>query len=251
VGLAAVLSEGVGPKRVARGAAVGAGKEAPPAEDRLRIDYAGQRYKAVVPDTLDLAERAALALNGLGGTSDPAMGGLHYFNQYFVCRPPYMNHHGADTTCTPKYMESFPMMRLMCGSGLYAERELVQRQMLVGQIADGLYWNRYHADRPWATSYNPAFDGQRKAEDLANVGGNGRMLRALVTCYELDRQPRWESRIRELVGGLRHIAVHRDNYSFYPDGGFGEPFNYPRSGWIRTDEPTSTRGPWAFRGWAG
>ena len=46
VGLAAVLSEGAG---------VGAGKEAAPGEDRLRIDYAGQRYKAVVPDTLDLA----------------------------------------------------------------------------------------------------------------------------------------------------------------------------------------------------
>ena len=140
-GLAAVLSEGAG---------VAAEKKAAPGEDRLRIDYPGQRYQAVVPDTLDLAERAALALNGLGGTSDPAMGGLHYFHQYFVCRPPYMNHHGADTTCTPKYMESFPMMRLMCGSGLYAERELVQRQMLVGQIADGLYWNRFRADRPWA-----------------------------------------------------------------------------------------------------
>jgi hypothetical protein len=211
----------------------------PPADDRMRIAYTGERYRAVVPDTLDLAERAALALNGLGGTSDPAMGGLHYFNQFFVCRPPYMNHHGADTTCTPKYMESFPMMRLMCGSDLYCDMEIMQRQMLVSQIADGLYWNRFRADRPWANSYNPSFDGQRKAEDLANVGGNGRMLRALVTCHELDPQPHWEARIRELVGGLRRIAIRRDDYSYYPDGGFGEPFNYPRSGWVRTDEPKS------------
>jgi len=238
-GLAAVLSEGVGSKAVARGAGVAAEKKAPSADERLRIDYAGERYKAVVPDTLNLAARAALALNGLGGTSDPAMGGLHYFNQFFVCRPPYMNHHGADATCTPKYMESFPMMRLMCGSDEYGDLELVQRQMLVSQIADGLYWNRCRPDRPWATSYNPAFDGERKSEDLANVGGNGRMLRALVTCYELDPQPHWEARIRELVGGLRRIAIHRDNYSYYPDGGFGEPFNYPRSGWIRSDEPKS------------
>ncbi len=35
------------------------------------------------------------------------------------------------------------------------------------------------------------------------------------------------------------IAVHRGDYCYYPDGGFGEPFNYPRSGWIRTDEPKS------------
>jgi hypothetical protein len=238
-GLAAILPECAGPKGSARGAGASAEKGGPSVEDRMRMDYAGERYKAVVPDTLDLAERAALAVNALGGTSDPAMGGLHYFNQFFVCRTPYMNHHGADTTCTPKYMESFPMMRLMCGSGLYGELERVQRQMLVSQMADGLYWNRYHADRPWATSYNPAFDGQRKTEDLANVGGNGRMLRALVTCYELNPQPHWESRIRELANGLRRIAVHRNDYSFYPDGGFGEPFNYPRSGWIRTDEPKS------------
>jgi hypothetical protein len=237
--LAATVSQGVGPKHVAGGADVSAEKKRPPADDWVRIDYAGERYQAVVPDTLDLAERAALALNGLGGTSDPAMGGLHYFNQLFVCRPPYMNHHGADTTCTPKYMESFPMMRLMCGSGLYAELEILQRKTLVSQIADGLYWNRYHADRPWATSYNPTFDGQRKPEDLANVGGNGRMLRALATCHELDPQPHWEARIRELVAGLRRIAVRRNDYSYYPDGGFGEPFNYPRSGWIRTDEPKS------------
>jgi len=238
-GLAALVAGSAGRDGPAQGAAAAADKRDPAADDRLRIDCAGQRYQAVVPDTLDLAERAALAVNALGGTSDPAMGGLHYFNQFFVCRPPYMNHHGADTTCTPKYMESFPMMRLMCGSDRYAELELMQRQMLVAQIADGLYWNRYRADRPWATSYNPAFDGQRKTEDLANVGGNGRMLRALVTCYELDPQPHWEARIRELVGGLRRIAIHRDDYSYYPDGGFGEPFNYPRSGWIRTEEPKS------------
>jgi len=239
VGLGVIVSQCSPASRPARGAEVSEKKGATSQDDRLRIAYTGERYRAVVPDTLDLAERAALAINALGGTSDPAMGGLHYFNQFFVCRPPYMTHHGADTTCTPKYMESFPMMRLMCGTGLYGELELMQRQMLVSQIADGLYWNRFHAERPWATSYNPAFDGQRKAEDLANVGGNGRMLRALVTCYEVDPQPHWESPIRALVAGLRRIAIHRNDYSYYPDGGFGEPFNYPRSGWIRTDEPKS------------
>ncbi|MAG34829.1 MAG: hypothetical protein CL878_01045 [Dehalococcoidia bacterium] len=31
----------------------------------------GERYEATVPDTLDLVERAELALNGLGGCLDP------------------------------------------------------------------------------------------------------------------------------------------------------------------------------------
>ncbi len=86
--LAATVSQGVRPKHVAGGTDVSAEKKGPPADDRMHIDYAGDRYQAVVPDTLDLAERAALALNGLGGTSDPAMGGLHYFNQLGVTGAP-------------------------------------------------------------------------------------------------------------------------------------------------------------------
>ena len=131
------------------------------------------------------------------------------------------------------------MMRLMCGSGLYAELEILQRKMLVSQIADGLYWNRFQTDRPWATLYNPTFDGQRKPEDVANVGGNGRMLlglgdlpcaRPAAALGNADSRP-----------GRRAapLPLHRNDYSYYPDGGFGEPFNYPRSGWVRTDEPKS------------
>ena len=33
--------------------------------------YEGQRYEARVPDTLDLQERAALAIHGLTSTTDP------------------------------------------------------------------------------------------------------------------------------------------------------------------------------------
>ena len=33
--------------------------------------YAGESYEALVPDTLDLEERAALAVNGLTGPTDP------------------------------------------------------------------------------------------------------------------------------------------------------------------------------------
>lgn len=203
------------------------------------ISYTGERYEAMAPDTLDLSDRAELAINGLGGTTDPEMGHLHYFNQYFACHPPYMRHHGADTTCTPKYVESFPMMRAMCGSHRYHDLETAQRNAMLSRIQDGLYWNVYDSGRPWATSYNPAFDGERRQEDLANPGAGGRTLRALVTCYELDPRPKWEAVIRDLVSGLNRIAIHRQQYSYYPDGGFGEPFNYPRSGWLRTDEPGS------------
>jgi len=200
------------------------------------IEYRGGTREASVPDTLDLADRAELAINGLGGSIDPNLRYQMHFYINYNCKTPYMKHHGADVTCDPKFAESFPLMRLMCGSDLYLDIEQEQRAELLSRIQDGLYWNFVDPARPWRDSYNPAFDGNRKDEDVANVGGNGRMLRTLVTWYELVPDEILEAYIRQLVDGLNRIAVHREDYAYFPDGGFGEAFNYPRSGWINTDE---------------
>ena len=42
-----------------------------------------------------------------------------------------------------------------------------------------------------------------------------------------------------MIQGLTRIAIKRNNYSYYPNGGFGEPFNYSRTGWHRTEEAKS------------
>jgi len=206
---------------------------------RINSCYRGTTREALVPDTLELADRARLAINGIGGSIDPDLHYQMYFFVNYCSRTPFMKHHGADTTCDPKFMESLPMMRLMCGSDQYSDLEEHQRDDLVSRITDGLYWNAVDPARPWRSTYSPAFDGVRRDEDLANMAGNGRMLRALVTWYELTQDPLIEARIRELVGGLDRIALHGKGYRYYPDGGFGEPFNYPRSGWMRTDEARS------------
>ena len=46
--------------------------------------YEGERYEALVPDTLDLQERAALAVNGLTGPTDP----LADYEMYWTVRFP-------------------------------------------------------------------------------------------------------------------------------------------------------------------
>ncbi len=196
----------------------------------------GERYEAEVPDTVDLAERAALAINGIGGTIDPELRTM-YFNVQYPYKPSYMTHHAADTTCDPKYAESLPMLRLMSGNRKYADLEAAFADELVSRMDSGLYWNRVDPRKPWARTYNPQFDGDTHEEDVANPGGNGRMLRALVTWREVTGSDRWDETIRDLCRGLAEIAVSHGDYSYYPDGGFGEPFNHPRSGWVRTDEP--------------
>jgi hypothetical protein len=204
----------------------------------IKVDYPGTRYQALVPDTLDLADRARLAINGIGGSIDPKLDYTEYFHIWLTWRQPYMSHHGADITCDPKFTESLPMMRLMCGSDQYREVETEQLKVLLARIEGDFYWSKVDPRRPWRTSYNPAFDGQRRDdEDVCAANGQARMLRALVTLREYTGDPAFDSQIRALVQGMRRIAIYRDDYAYYPDGGYGEPFTYPRSGWLRTDEP--------------
>ena len=61
--------------------------------------YAGRRYEALVPDTLDLAKRAELAISGIGGTIDPGPNRDMFFLVRYTCKTPYMAHHAADSTC--------------------------------------------------------------------------------------------------------------------------------------------------------
>ena len=42
----------------------------------------GKRYEVEIPDTLDLAERARVALNGLSGVLDPEFN----YEMYFIIR---------------------------------------------------------------------------------------------------------------------------------------------------------------------
>jgi len=41
-----------------------------------------------VPDTLDLADRAELAINGIGGTIDPDLHHMMYFSVRYAVRTP-------------------------------------------------------------------------------------------------------------------------------------------------------------------
>ncbi len=79
--------------------------------------YPGRRYEEMVPDTLDIQQRMALAVNGLTGPTDAARDHLLYFLVRFRANPPCMLH-GPPDQCQLKFMESLPLMRLASGSAL-------------------------------------------------------------------------------------------------------------------------------------
>jgi hypothetical protein len=211
-------------------------------ESLQKVVPAGIFYEAEIPDTLDLAARARLAVQGMLNTLDPSlmtMFGLAHFNT----RTPFLRHWSADIPLDPKLAESLPLMRLMCGTEFKAPLERDYRAELVSRIDDGLYWDRFTPLRPWRNIYNNSmeFYGAGRDEDFASVWGVARMIRAL-TAWQGVNGTDTTALSASLVRGLRRIAVDRDDYSYYPHrGGWHDGFVYPRSGWIDTSEAERDR----------
>jgi hypothetical protein len=87
------------------------------AQTRNTLVPAGDYYEVTAPNTLDLAERAALAINGLTGTLDLQRNYELYFRVYFYTNPAYLFHDTTGfPTNNPKFTESLPMMRVMSGN---------------------------------------------------------------------------------------------------------------------------------------
>ena len=161
--------------------------------DDVALDYSGKRYQATIPDTLDLAERAELAINGLGGTIDPNLDYLPFGIIHWTDRHPHMQHWAsADITCNPKYGQAFPMMRLASGSRRCLDEEQGNRTRMLARVQDGLYWDLHDPARPWRNVYGDSEGryGKGKEEDFCVVGAAGLMLRAVLTWRELSDDPR-------------------------------------------------------------
>ncbi len=208
----------------------------PPDFDEPRI--AGERYEAQVPDTLDLADRAAAAINGIGGAIDTDMDHQMWFWIRYAYKNPFMKHHGADPTCDALLSPTLPMLRTMSGSRERMDQEVGLMRHLLRDTSpdDGLYYNVYRPERHWHSSYGKE-GSPLITEDFAVTVANAFLLHAMMLWKGLDGDPAWDKRISTMVDGLISIAEFRGDYAYYPDGGFSEVCGYPRSGWRHTDEP--------------
>ena len=199
----------------------------------------GESYEALVPDTLDLAERARLGLKHfteiIHEDYDYEMPYSCTFNE---SNPPVMNLHlNGLATCQPKAIEAMCFARLMSGSDLNLEREAKMMEMSVSLLGeDGLQWVPGSSDKPWL----------KIPEPFAAVHAQGRMLRAMIAWYEYTGDHAWKERIDRLVDGMdRYLVVHKEDYAYVPVYGFyeGEYLRscYTRKGWKDTVEPTNEK----------
>ncbi len=179
--------------------------------------FAGNSYEQMVPDTLDIQERIALAVNGLTGPTDPDKDYLVYFFAILRTDPPVMQHTTSDI-CQIKHMESLPLMRLASGSGLNDHIDPFWMKAAMQMIGpDGLaYWPAF----PWAP-YPCWCEPCAKGEShYAMPFMNGRLIGAMTTYMLLDPTGPWDSEIKKIVDGLRSIAIEKDDYAYFPHGGF-------------------------------
>ena len=193
--------------------------------------YDGERYEVLVPATLDIGERAALAVNGLTGPLDPEKDFMLYFNADFRTSPPIMQHGGSDI-CVAKFEEALPLMRLVSGSDLNSQVDPVWMAAALRQIGpDGLaYWPRL----PWVNAVDWGIGyGYPEGEGRPPPGARfysiplfcGRRIGAMSLYLLRDPSGPWDGEIRRIVDGLRGLAVDRGDYAYFPQGEFyaGQP----------------------------
>ncbi len=165
--------------------------------------YEGDRYVAVVPDTLDLQERAGLAVNALTGPTDPDADYEIYWAVSFRHRPATMQHDWSDQVQC-KFMGALPLMRIASGSMLHPEVEQRWMEVLLRQVGpDGLVYVPQRG-RPWGKLWSAFDDGYpvTDQEQMIIPFYNGRILEAVAAYAIRDGGDLWRDTARGIVDGL-------------------------------------------------
>jgi len=208
--------------------------------------YGGETYEAVVPDTLDLAERAKLAVHGLTGPLDPRADYELYWYALFRRNPPIMWHNFNDHVQI-KFQESLPLMRLISGSHL---NEHVDRRwmevVLQMQGPDGLlYYTK--VGRPWATAriIVEQAGSPPPGDFFAEPYVNGRLLAAIALYYKTTGEAHWRVIGERIVDALTRLAVDRGDYAYFTKGMYAVN--------EASDPKAPMPGPWSLMlcGWVG
>ena len=168
----------------------------------------GIRYKAPVPDTLDLADRAAKSVNALTNAWNPVEGYALNFIADFSAKSPALypnNHTDAFLNIPPKFIESLILTRLASGSDLNIDidKEVIQTQLnLIGD--DGLTYSPTHI----LTQFNDS------NSHYSEIWGEGRLLIALAMLMQVDKNPIWETIALKKIDRILSLTKQQDDFLY-------------------------------------
>jgi hypothetical protein len=177
--------------------------------------YEGERYEATVPDTLDLQERARLAIHGMTEITDPLADYEPYWIAYFRSKPPQMIHNCWQTPGLPKMLGALSLMRIMSGSeeNLHVEERWME-VLLKSLGPDGLIYSPV-GGRPWAHRGFPLLGFELDQEQILSPFAIGAALTAMAVLAGRDRGPMWRDALGRLVDGAIGLAVDAGEYAYF------------------------------------
>jgi hypothetical protein len=199
--------------------------------------YEGDRYEDSVPDTLDLAEMARLAINGLTEPTDPQNGYEVYFNVNWFCNPPAM-FHDFSSHSKAKFMGPLVLNRIISGSdeNLYVERKMIELY-LRGFDDEGLYhppvkgrpWNNHTWEMQSSASWHEGKMTKITPEEATRINENedpygggsiqtvhSRLLEAFLIYYLRDNNPMWKDIIHKAVRNGTRDMVDKGDWGYFP-----------------------------------
>ena len=160
----------------------------------------GHWQEATVPDTLDLAQRAALAVNVLTANVKPEFGYALTQSFHFASQPPQ---EGLPNWMPMKFVRALPLMRTMSGNTARLDVEAATMTAILKQIgADGQIYCPISADGPPAETSYPVM--------------NGIAVLALLTWYGRDPNPVWLEWAKLAIKGLKAALIEVDDYAYIP-----------------------------------
>lgn len=195
--------------------------------------YRGLSYEDRIPDTLDIASRAELAIHAMTAISDPKLDAEVYWFADFFRNPPAMIHDFNDWVLVAEgLMEAVPLLRIVTGSRLNDNVDPVWMKVALQCIGeDGLFYNPLEG-RPWGRM-SPSFslpvwraDGTNtnlddpSVKEVTTSSVCARLIRIMTVYYLRDNNPVWKETIERMVKRLRVLAVDREDYCYIPSGGF-------------------------------
>jgi len=204
------------------------------------LDIKGSYYDDKTPDTLDLAERARIALKGSMNCIDHDMEEQMWFFIDYTLKTPLMRHQMSDIVCNAKFNDALAMLRQMCGDTTYDKELVAYREAMLSYIDNGMYWDRYDKKRPWRGYYNPEIHQMDiREDDIAYPMMAAKTIQTLLTWYQQDPEPRFSKLVDELVEGIDKALIKKDDYAYIPPfGGGGYGFSFFRNtGYSDTSEP--------------
>ena len=162
----------------------------------------GQRYERLVPDTLDIQERASLAIRR---PTDPECDYDIYAQVDFFRNPPVM-WHGVGDSCESKFMEAVLLLRIASGSDLNFQVEQGWMRAVLDSVGpDGLLYLEESTLSDTVFTMWSARQDHRRLSDSGSVSAPGASLRTQRASHKAGRGARHRSRsaVRRDQGRLR------------------------------------------------